>query len=79
MNKIPTLFVRDFGPGGRGRYVTSELTPGCGWVLAGEGVPTRKFDGTCMMFDGDRWWSSAARSRLARRPQPGSCPWATTR
>ncbi len=57
MNKIPTLFVRDFGPESRGRYVTRELTPGCGWVLAGEGVPTRKFDGTCMMFDGDRWWS----------------------
>ena len=56
MNKIPTIFVRDFERGD-GRYVTHEVTPGCEWVLAGEGEPTRKFDGTCEMFDGERWWS----------------------
>ncbi len=54
MRKIPTLFVRD--PDNR-RYVTEEVTPGCEWVLAGEGRPTRKWDGTCVMFDGDAWWS----------------------
>jgi hypothetical protein len=26
-------------------------------VMAGEGVPTRKFDGTCVMFDGTDWWA----------------------
>lgn len=56
MNKIPTLFVRDFEHS-NGRYVTEEVTPGCEWVLAGEGVPTRKYDGTCVMFDGEKWWA----------------------
>jgi hypothetical protein len=55
MQKIPTLYVRD--PEDR-RYVTDEVTPGCEWVLAGEGVPTRKFDGTCVMLDEDgQWWA----------------------
>lgn len=55
MRKIPTLFVRDSDDR---RYVTPEVTPGCEWVLAGEGTPTRKFDGTCVMLDGTgRWWA----------------------
>ncbi len=40
MRKIPTVFVRD------GRKVIDEVTPGCEWVLAGEGVATEKLDGT---------------------------------
>jgi hypothetical protein len=56
MRKIPTLFKRD--PATNLRYVTSEVNPGCDWVLAGEGVATRKFDGTCCMLDTDgRWWA----------------------
>lgn len=43
MNKIPTLFVRD--PANMAR-VTREVTSGCEWVLAGEGIATRKWDGT---------------------------------
>ena len=72
MTKIPTLFVREYpapmprkGPesagalklGGNRAYVIDEVTPGCEWVLAGEGVPTRKYDGSCMMFDGTNWWA----------------------
>jgi hypothetical protein len=55
VKKIPTLFVRN--PEDR-RYVTDEVTPGCEWVIAGEGVPTRKYDGTCVMrhFTG-AWWA----------------------
>lgn len=45
MKKIPTLFVRD--PDDM-RHVLTEVTPGCEWVLAGEGVATRKYDGTCV-------------------------------
>lgn len=52
MQKIPTLFVRDFDHS-NGRYVTEEVTPGCEWVLAGEGVPTRKYDGTCVLIRRD--------------------------
>ena len=64
MKKIPTLFVRDTDDR---RYVTPEVTPGCEWVLAGEGVATRKYDGTCVMFDGSRWWAR-------REVKPGKTP-----
>ena len=33
------------------------MTPGCEWVLKGEGTPTRKYDGTCVMWDGEHWWA----------------------
>ena len=55
MRKIPTLYQRD--PEDR-RYVTDEVTPGCEWVLAGEGIPTRKLDGTCVRLDTHgAWWA----------------------
>jgi hypothetical protein len=55
MNKIQTLFVRDTAT--NLRYLTRKITPGCEWVVAGEGVATRKYDGTCVMFDGLAWWA----------------------
>ena len=56
MKKIPTLFARDWD--GDRRYVLDQVTPGCEWVVKGEGVPTRKYDGTCVMLDADgRWWA----------------------
>lgn len=55
MKKIPTLFERDWN--GDRRYVLPEVTAGCEWVIADEGTPTRKYDGTCMMYDGERWWA----------------------
>lgn len=45
MKKIPTVFVRDQAT----KLVVDEVTPGCEWVLAGEGIATRKWDGTCCM------------------------------
>jgi len=48
MKKIPTLFRRD--PENMSR-VLDEVTPGCEWVTEGEGVATRKLDGTCCMID----------------------------
>lgn len=51
MQKIPTLFVRD--PETMSR-VTEEVTPGCEWVMEGDGVATEKFDGTCCLIkDGE--------------------------
>lgn len=47
MKKIPTVFERDWN-GDRSRVV-DQVHPGCEWVLAGEGVPTYKLDGTCCM------------------------------
>ena len=66
MRKIPTLFVRDWD--GDRRYVLPEVTPGCEWVIEGEGTPTRKYDGTCVMFDGTAWWSR--REVKAGKPAP---------
>lgn len=54
MRKIPTLFVRD--PQDM-RYVTRNVHPDCQWVLDGEGKATWKYDGTCVMYDGARWWA----------------------
>lgn len=45
MQKIPTMFERDW-EGDRSR-VTEQPHKDCGWVLAGEGIATRKLDGTC--------------------------------
>ncbi|GAA2731051.1 hypothetical protein [Actinocorallia aurantiaca] len=55
MKKVPTLFVRDWD--GDPRYVTRRPNPECAWVFAGEGTATRKYDGTCVMYDGERWWA----------------------
>lgn len=54
MKKIPTLYVRDQYDM---RHVTQDVTPGCEWVLAGEGIATRKYNGTCVMIkkDGTPW------------------------
>jgi hypothetical protein len=55
MRKVPTLFVRD--PRER-RFVLPEVAPDCTWVVTGEGLPTRKWDGTCVMLDGHgAWWA----------------------
>ena len=50
MKKIPTLFERDWN-GDKSR-VTPIVHPGCEWVLSGEGVATRKIDGSCCMIRG---------------------------
>lgn len=51
MKKIPSLFQRNYEGD---RLVRDEVVPGSEWVQAGEGVATRKYDGTCCMIkDGD--------------------------
>lgn len=55
MKKVPTLFLRDEQDRSR---VTREVNPACAWVLAGEGVATRKYDGTCARLTNDGlWWA----------------------
>ncbi len=51
MKKIPSLFMRDFD--GDPARVLPIVTAGCEWVLADEGVATRKRDGTATMVDTD--------------------------
>jgi hypothetical protein len=66
MRKIPTLFERDWD--GDRRYVLPKVVAGCEWVTEGEGTPTRKYDGTCVMYDGERWW--ARREVKEGKPSP---------
>lgn len=47
MKKIISLFQRNYDGD---RLVRNEVTPGAEWVLAGEGVATRKWDGSCCMI-----------------------------
>ena len=46
MQKILTLFQRNHD---WDKLVRDEVTPGAEWVTRGEGVATRKYDGTCCM------------------------------
>jgi hypothetical protein len=71
MEKIPTLFERDWE--GDPSRVTPMVAAGCGWVLEGEGVATRKYDGTCVMFDGERWWARRE-VKAGKEPPPGFRP-----
>lgn len=47
MKKIISLFQRNYETD---RLVRDEVVPGAEWVLAGEGIATRKYDGTCCMI-----------------------------
>lgn len=47
MQKIISLFQRDWKGD---RLARNEITPGAEWVVAGEGVATRKWDGTCCLI-----------------------------
>jgi hypothetical protein len=47
MRKIVSLFQRNYDGD---RLVRDEVVPGADWVVAGEGTPTRKWDGTACML-----------------------------
>jgi len=49
MKKIPTIFKRN--PDNL-KEITREHHANCEWVFNGEGVPTRKYDGTCCKVSG---------------------------
>ncbi len=50
MKKVISLFQRNYEGN---RLVRDEVVPGAEWVTAGEGVATRKYDGTsCLVLDG---------------------------
>ena len=54
MKKIPTIFERDWSV--KGNPLTTKPNPVCAWVFRGEGVATRKYDGTsCLVENGKLW------------------------
>ena len=52
MKKIPTIFERNWD-GDRSRVVDKPHRD-CAWVFAGEGIATRKLDGTSVMMRDNR-------------------------
>lgn len=65
MKKIPTLFKCNFE--GRVRAY-NEVTPGCEWVQAGEGVATEKVDGAaCAIINGELYRRYDANVKKGRK------------
>jgi hypothetical protein len=72
MKKMPCVFARDFH-GKNSFTMRNEPTPECDWVFRGEGVATRKFDGTaCMVLGGELYKRYDAKQR--KLPPPGAIP-----
>ncbi len=69
MRKIPTIFVRDWSVDGR--WVTKTPEPSCLWVFEGEGVATRKYDGTCVTHSiSGAWFARAVVASTLRVMKP---------
>lgn len=78
MIKMPCLFVREFH-GKQSFTLTEVVTPGCEWVLAGEGVASVKRDGTACLFCGSQLFKryDAKKDRKTgefRLPPQGAIP-----
>ncbi len=72
MQKIPTVFLRDKK---NPKRVTEEPDPDCLWVLADEGVPTEKLDGTCCAVIGERFYRRHVHKANNGAPPPGWIHW----
>lgn len=72
MKKMPTLFKREFSEG-RVVKVGPEVTPGCEWVLNGEGIATRKLDGTCTMVQNGKLYKRYD-AKKGKLPPPDAIP-----
>jgi len=72
MKKMPCLFVRKFH--GDGTFtITEQVTPGCEWALAGEGVATRKWDGTAVLVKGGVLYARYD-AKKGKTPPTGAIP-----
>jgi len=67
MRKIISLFQRNYDGD---RLVRDEIVPGAEWVVAGEGVATRKWDGTCCMIRDGKLYKRYDAKR-GKTPPPG--------
>lgn len=67
MKKIVSLFQRNYDGD---RLVRDEVVPGAEWVLAGEGVATRKYDGTCVLIENGTMWKRYE-VKKGETPPPG--------
>lgn len=70
MKKIISLFQRNYDGD---HLVRDELVPGAEWVAAGEGVATRKYDGTCCLIHGGQLFRRYD-AKHGKTPPPGFEP-----
>lgn len=70
MKKIPSVFQRNYDTD---RLIRDEVVPGCEWVLAGEGIATRKWDGTCCMIS-DEGFFRRYDAKKGKTPPTGFIP-----
>lgn len=70
MKKIISLFQRNYDGN---RLVRDEIVPGAEWVQAGEGLATRKWDGTCCLLRGGRLYKRYD-AKKGKTPPPGFEP-----
>jgi hypothetical protein len=70
VKKIISLFARNYGGD---NLVRDEIVPGAEWVIAGEGVATRKWDGTCCLMRGGKLYKRYDAKR-GKTPPPGFEP-----
>lgn len=66
MKKMPTIFNRNYNPC---RAYNMEH-PDCAWVFRGEGVATRKWDGTCCMIKNGEYF----KRRCIKLKKSGAIP-----
>lgn len=64
LHKIISVFQRNYDGD---RLIRDEVVPGAEWVLAGEGVATRKYDGTCCRIQDGKFYK---RFELKKGKQP---------
>lgn len=81
MQKIISLFQRNYETD---KLVRDEIVPGAEWVIAGEGIATRKYDGTCCLvrdgklykrYDAKKGKQPALGFEPAQEPDPVSGHW----
>jgi len=54
MKKIPCLFKRDYTKSER--PIINEVLEGSEWVINGEGIATKKYDGTCCLIENGKFY-----------------------
>lgn len=67
MRKMVTLFQRNYETD---RLVRDEVVSDAAWVLAGEGIATRKFDGTCCLVRAGKLYKRYD-AQAGKTPPPG--------
>jgi hypothetical protein len=69
MNKIPSLFKRDWND--KDHQIVNVIDPKCAWVLDGEGIPTRKWDGTAVLIKDGKMYKRYDRKKITKGPEKG--------